>query len=113
MSKTILMTGATGNVAAAILPHLANKGVTVRALVRDPNSAKAKQLGVELAQGDLDEHRDLPAAFKGADTVMIIHPPGGRAPLQSSNALFAARQAGVARVVRLSAIGAGYDAPTV
>jgi len=117
MAKTILMTGATGSVASQILPLLANKGVTVRALVRDPSSAKAKQLatgaGVELVRGDLEEHRELPAAFAGADTVVIIHPPGPRAPCQSSNALWAAKRAGAKRVVRLSAIGAGYDAPTV
>ena len=111
MSKTILITGATGNVASNILPHLAGKDVTVRALVRDP--AKAAKLGVETVQGDLEYHHALPKAFAGADTVVIIHPPGPRAPAQSSNALWAAKQAGVKRVVRLSAIGAGYDAPTI
>lgn len=111
MSKTILITGATGNVAGTILPHLAGKGVTVRALVRDP--VKGAKLGVETVQGDLDYHHALPKAFAGADTVVIIHPPGPRAPAQSSNALWAAKQAGVKRVVRLSAIGAGYDAPTI
>jgi uncharacterized protein YbjT (DUF2867 family) len=111
MSKTILITGATGNVAGTILPHLAGKGVTVRALVRDP--AKGAKLGVETVQGDLDYHHALPKAFAGADTVVIIHPPGPRAPAQSSNALWAAKQAGVKRVVRVSAIGAGYDAPTI
>jgi uncharacterized protein YbjT (DUF2867 family) len=111
MSKTILITGATGNVASAILPHLTGKGVTVRGLVRDP--AKAAKLGIETVQGDLEYHHALPKAFEGADTVVIIHPPGARAPAQSSNALWAAKQAGVKRVVRLSAIGAGYDAPTI
>jgi uncharacterized protein YbjT (DUF2867 family) len=111
MSRTILITGATGNVAATILPHLTGKSVTVRALVRDP--AKGEKLGVETVQGDLEYHHTLPAAFAGADTVVIIHPPGPRAPAQSSNALWAAKQAGVKRVVRLSAIGAGYDAPTI
>src|SRR5690349_11198380 len=101
MTKTILMTGATGHVAGAILPQLAGKGVTVRGLVRNPSSAKAKQLGIELVQGDLEAHRTLPEAFAGADTLVIIHPPGPRAPHQSSNALWAARQAGVRRIVRL------------
>jgi uncharacterized protein YbjT (DUF2867 family) len=113
MAKTILITGATGNVAGAILPHLKNQGVTVRGLVRDPGSAKAKALGVELVKGDLDAHHGLPAAFAGADTVVIIHPPGPMAPAQSSNALWAAKQVGAKRFVRLSAIGAGYDAPTI
>jgi uncharacterized protein YbjT (DUF2867 family) len=44
--------------------------------------------------GDLSRHHSLPPAFEGADTVVIIHPPGPRAPEQSSNALWAAKQAG-------------------
>jgi uncharacterized protein YbjT (DUF2867 family) len=114
MSRTILITGATGNVAGAIWPHLTGKGMTVRGLVRDPAKAgKLKAVGVEPVTGDLSSHHSLPPAFAGADTVVIIHPPGPRAPEQSSNALWAAKQAGAERVVRLSAIGAGYDAPTI
>ena len=113
MTKSILVTGATGNVAGAMLPHLVSGGVTVRALVRDPAKAGKLPAGVEVVEGDLDAHHGLVTAFKGADTVVIIHPPGAKAPEQSSNALWAARRAGARRVVRLSAIGAGYDAPTI
>jgi uncharacterized protein YbjT (DUF2867 family) len=114
MSETILITGVTGNVAGAILPHLLGRGKTVRGLVRDPAKAeKVRSAGVELVTGDLSSHHSLPAAFAGSDTVVIIHPAGPRAPEQSSNALWAAKQAGARRVVRLSAIGAGYDAPTI
>jgi uncharacterized protein YbjT (DUF2867 family) len=112
MTNPILITGATGKVAASILPHL--KGRTIRALVRDPAKAgKLAEHGIELVQGDLEAHRALPRAFDGVDTLVVIHPAGPRAPLQSSNAVFAAKKAGVKRIVRLSAIGAGYDAPTL
>ena len=75
MSKTILITGATGHVGTAILPHLAGKDVTVRALVRDP--AKAAKLGVETVQGDLEYHQALPKAFAGADTCTAPSPAPG------------------------------------
>ena len=113
MTTSVLVTGATGQVAGAMLPHLVSGGASVRALVRDPAKAGKLPAGVEVVQGDLDAHHGLVAAFKGADTVVIIHPPGPKAPEQSSNALWAARHAGARRVVRLSAIGAGYDAPTI
>ena len=52
-------------------------------------------------------------AFAGAETVWVLTPPGPRAPEQSSNALWAARQAGATHVVRMSAVGAAFDAPTI
>ncbi len=110
--QTILVTGATGNVASQLLPLLKDTpGVTVRALVRD--KAKGEKLGVELAVGDLGDPRSLGKAFEGATTLMAIVPNGPQAPQQASSALWAAKQAGVKRVVRLSAIGAAHDAPTV
>src|SRR5262249_27450479 len=57
--------------------------------------------------------RSLGRAFAGAETVWILTPPGPRSPEQSSNALWAARQAGARRVVRMSAVGAAHDAPTL
>ena len=114
MKNTFLITGATGNVAQSLLPHLLDKGITIRALVRDKaKGEKLRAMGIELVEGDLSHHHSLPSAFEGADTVMVIHPAGPRAPEQSSNALWAAKQAGAKRIVRLSAIGAGYDAPTI
>jgi uncharacterized protein YbjT (DUF2867 family) len=113
--KTILITGATGKVSAGILEHLVgDKSVKLRALVRDENKAAALQSrGVELAVGDLERPRTLPAAFEGIDTVWLLSPPGPRAPEQQSNGLWAARSAGVKRVVRMSVIKSGHDAPTI
>jgi uncharacterized protein YbjT (DUF2867 family) len=104
---TILITGANGNVSGAMLRHLDTQGV--RVLVRDP--AKAPQ-GVPVAIGDLDNPDSLTSVFEGVEVLWLLAPMGPRAPHQSSNAVWAARQAGVAHVVRLSAIGAAYDAPT-
>ncbi|MEU5561832.1 SDR family oxidoreductase [Micromonospora musae] len=107
---TILVTGATGMVSSEVLRALAGKA-PVRALVRD--KSRAPQIdGVEYVEGDLDRPATLPAAFDGVTTLWLLTPMGPLAPSQSANAVWAAKQAGVRHIVRLSAIGAAHDAPT-
>ncbi|MEV4417920.1 NAD(P)H-binding protein [Catellatospora sp. NPDC049609] len=107
---TILVTGANGNVSSALLATLAaDPAHQVRALVRDPAKAPA---GVEVAVGDLAQPHTLTGAFAGVDTLWLLTAMGPDAPHASSNAVWAARQAGVRHIVRLSAIGAAHDAPT-
>ncbi|MEU8079509.1 SDR family oxidoreductase [Catellatospora citrea] len=107
---TILVTGATGTVSSALIDALtADPSQTVRALVRDPAKAPA---GVEIAVGDLEQPQTLLDAFAGVDTLWLLTAMGPTAPHASSNAVWAARQAGVKHIVRLSAIGAAPDAPT-
>jgi uncharacterized protein YbjT (DUF2867 family) len=108
---TILLTGATGQVSKATIAALQGAGHRLIGLVRDP--AKAKDLGIELRTGDLDKPRSLEGAFDGVDTAFLLSPPGPLAAFQQSNALYAARQAKVKHVVRMSAVGAAHDAPTV
>jgi uncharacterized protein YbjT (DUF2867 family) len=114
MSKTIILTGATGTVSSPLVAQLqASPAVQVRALVRSEASAtKLRAAGVQVVLGDLDDPDSLPAAFEGADELWQLTPPGPRAPENAMNALWAARRAGVKRVVRMSAIGAAHDAPT-
>lgn len=107
---TILVTGATGTVSSALIGALAaDSPTTVRALVRDPARAPA---GVEVAVGDLEQPQTLLDAFTGVDTLWLLTAMGPTAPHASSNAVWAARRAGVKHIVRLSAIGAAPDAPT-
>src|SRR5262245_58267228 len=109
---TVLITGATGSVSSAVLRGLAGgEHPPLRALVRDPATAP-EMPGVEIVRGDLDEPGTLGAAFEGVDTVWLLTPMGADAPHATSNALWAAKHAGVSHVVRLSAVGAGHDAPT-
>jgi uncharacterized protein YbjT (DUF2867 family) len=113
--KTILITGATGTVSSGIIAQLANdKDVKLRALVRDEKkAAPLKDKGVAIAVGDLERPRTLPRAFEGVDTVWLLSPPVPRAPEQQSNGLWAARTAGVKRVVSLSVAKAAHDALTI
>lgn len=114
MTKNILITGATGNISSGIITQLKGSGHRILALVRHPEKAEElKRQGVELRVGDLEKPWTLPAAFAGADIVWMLAPPGPRAPEQCSNGLWAARQAGIKHVVRLSAIGASHTAPTI
>ena len=114
MTKTILITGATGNISSGIITQLKGSGHRLLALVRNPEKAEElKRQGVELRVGDLEKPWTLGPAFADADIVWILAPPGPRAPEQCSNALWAVRQAGAKHVVRLSAFGASHTAPTV
>lgn len=114
MTRTVLITGATGAVSSALVQALRrSERVALRALVRDPNKAGAlRALGIDVAVGDLDEPESLPSAFAGVSDLWLLNSVGPRQPENSMNALWAAKQAGVERVVRLSAIGAAHDAPT-
>lgn len=113
MPRTILVTGATGAVSGALLTTLKDSGHTIRALVRDPaRAASSVPSATEVAVGDLGDPRSLPAAFAGVHDLWLLVANGPLAPEHSANAVWAARQAGVERVVRLSAVGAAHDAPT-
>jgi uncharacterized protein YbjT (DUF2867 family) len=106
---TILVTGATGTVSSALLKQLGSE--KVRVLVRDASRAPAAP-GIEVAAGDLEKPATLQEAFAGVDTVWLLTAMGPQAPHASSNAVWAAKRAGVKHIVRLSAIGAAHDAPT-
>lgn len=113
MRRTLLITGATGTVSSALRTALRGADLDIRAMVRDPAAASAlDNQDVRVVAGDLDDPRSLPAAFEGVDDLWLLVANGPRAPEHSSNVVWAARQAGVERVVRLSAIGAAHDAPT-
>ncbi len=114
MTRTLLITGATGLVSTALIQSLkGTRGLKLRGLVRDPKKASAlEQQGVEPVLGDLDEPESLPTAFAGATDLWLLTAVSPRQPENSMNALHAAKQAGVERVVRMSAIGAAHDAPS-
>lgn len=113
MGRTLLITGATGSVSSALRATLEGSDFDIRALIRDQaKAAPLQDQGVQVVVGDLDDPRSLPPAFKGVQDLWLLVPNGPRASENSMNALWAARQAGVERVVRLSAIGAAHDAPT-
>jgi uncharacterized protein YbjT (DUF2867 family) len=75
MSRTILITGATGHQGGATLQNLLGKDFRLRALTRTPDSEKARALakvGVEVVRGDLDDPASLASALGGAWGVYAV-----------------------------------------
>ena len=111
---TILVTGATGNVGGHVVRALRDKGMPVRAFVRDRDKA-ARMFGpeVELAAGDFGERGSVERALTGADRLFLAcaNVPGQIE--YECAAIDAAAAAGVARVVKLSGPDAAVDSPLI
>jgi nucleoside-diphosphate-sugar epimerase len=110
-----VITGATGLLGSHIVENLRARGERVRALVRPTSDTTfLKQLGVELAFGDLNEPPSLPGIFAGADVVYhCAARVGDWGPWRvfqreiidaTSNLLDACRSAGVGRFLHVSSI---------
>lgn len=114
MTKIVLVTGGTGQVGKALLDSLAQKkGIQVRALVRDSAKAKALALlGVETVVGSLEDASATKQALDGVDTVSLITAAGAHAFEQAAAFIKLAKDSGVRKIVRLSAIKASEDGPT-
>ncbi|MFG3054224.1 condensation domain-containing protein [Kitasatospora sp. NPDC048239] len=67
---TVLLTGATGGVGAAVLQELLAQGRPVRALARPESAHLLARQGVEVAEGDLADLDSLRRAVDGVDTVI-------------------------------------------
>ena len=115
----ILVTGATGFIGRRIVARLVERGEEVRRLVRPgPNSRASGLPAVHFVTGDITDPESLKAACDGVDmvvhTVAIIREKG-KATFQSvnvqgtRNVVQAAEQAGVRKIVHLSAIGVGPE----
>ena len=76
MSKLITVFGSTGQQGGAVARALLAKGYQVRAVTRNPDSPKAKELqakGAELVQvKNMDDVASLEAAIKGAYGVFLV-----------------------------------------
>jgi uncharacterized protein YbjT (DUF2867 family) len=96
--KTILVTGATGNVGRPLVDLLATAGVAVRAVTRAPASAQFPN-GVEVVDSAI-------GAVRGACAVFLNSRALGE---DLATTVDVARREGVTRLVALSAINADDD----
>ena len=70
---TVLVTGATGFIGAALTKALLDAGERVRVLARQPDKVAASGLAVaEVAQGDITDAAAVERAVAGCDTVYAI-----------------------------------------
>lgn len=99
--RTILVTGATGNVGRHVVNRLLELGVDVRALVREPGAARLPA-GVAVVGGDLTRPDTLDVALAGVDSVFLVWPG---LPTAAALATVGRLATYVRRVVYLSAVG--------
>ena len=108
----VLVTGATGTVGSSVVRAVQERGMPVRAFVRDGRRA-ASALGsdVDIAVGDLADAGSVATAMKGVDRLFLACANHPRQFEYEVNAIDAAGAAGVERVVKLSAVGAETGSP--
>jgi NAD(P)H dehydrogenase (quinone) len=112
----IIVTGATGALNGATVDYLLERvpADEVVVAVRDP--AKAQRFadrGVEVRRGDCADPASLPAAFDGADQLLLVSSSDPQADAVSLHraAIDAAVAAGVGRILYTSHQGAAADTP--
>jgi uncharacterized protein YbjT (DUF2867 family) len=109
---SVLVTGATGNVGSRVARELRNAGAPVRAFVRDERrAASVFGGGVELAPGDFSDAYSVRRALEGVDAVFLACSNDPRQVAYETGLIDAAAEAGVGRIVKLSALGAQAGSP--
>ena len=108
-----LVTGATGTTGGEVVRQLATARFAARALVRDLSKfdPPASDL-IQYVAGDLGDVRSLDAAMQGVEAVYLNVVPGPNALDHVDNVIAAAKDAGVARLVKLSGLLASADSPS-
>ncbi|MGO6684838.1 NmrA/HSCARG family protein [Rhizobium leguminosarum] len=74
-TRSVLVTGATGQQGGAVVRALMTRGHRVKAITRRPESGGAKRLtaaGVQVVAGDLDDAASVAAAAEGVDAVFLM-----------------------------------------
>jgi len=101
----ILVTGGTGLIGGEVLRLLARDGVPARAMARNPQRGE-KLPGITWVAGDLSKPQTLPPAFCSVGTLFLVTSIGEDTLDLQHNAVAAARAAGAAHIVKVSAFGA-------
>jgi uncharacterized protein YbjT (DUF2867 family) len=115
-SLSVLVCGATGKQGGALARRLLEKGHSVRAFIRRPDSSAAKELerlGAELTEGDFEDPTTIEKAARGMDAVFVVATPfeaGTNTEIRHGiGAADAAKGAGVSHLVYSSVAGADQD----
>ena len=107
----IVVTGATGQLGRHIIEGLCKKvpGAQIGVSVRNPEKAEDLQRrGIRVAKGDFTDPASLAEAFDGAEQLLLVsvNKFGDECVLQHANAIKAAKDAGVQRILYTSHQGA-------
>ncbi len=101
----IVVIGSTGYIGSEVVRLLSQAGVPARALARNPDKGQ-KLPGITWVAGDLAKPETLPSVLAGCTKLFLLTGNVENAIELQHHAIAAARRAGVAHVVKLSAFGA-------
>jgi uncharacterized protein YbjT (DUF2867 family) len=105
----LLVIGATGKIGREVVRQLDERGLAVRALVRDVSRAPSGA-HVSVVVGDLAQPASLAQAFAGVDAAFVVlGGAGDKLAELEKNAFTAAKSAGTKHVVLISSAGASID----
>ncbi|MES2106087.1 MAG: NmrA/HSCARG family protein [Pseudomonadota bacterium] len=102
---SILVIGATGTIGSLITQRLADSGVEVKALVRQPGK-RVFPVGVTEVVGDLTDVPSMRVALSSVRTLFLLNAVTPDEVTQAIITLNLAREAGIERIVYLSVIHA-------
>ena len=108
--------GGTGKIGGEVVKALRAKGAAFKCIVRNPEAAAQKLGGdVALTPGDLSDPDGLAAAFEGLDRLFLICGLHRNLAELETNAIEAAKRAGVSAIVKSSAAEPmiAADSPTL
>jgi len=111
MPETFLVIGGNGRVGREVITQLLDAGHGVRALVRsEPKVDALRRSGVEILRGDMDNAEALRSAVEGIRALYVATSDPEESVEQMRGFVGIAREAGVEKIVRLSAMSADPDA---
>jgi len=99
---SILVTGGTGTVGSEVVRQLAGRSESVRVMTRTIEKMNALPSGVEGVLGDMARPETLAEALSGVDRLFLLTPLSQDETEQGTNAVRAAKKAGVKRIVHMS-----------
>lgn len=107
MPNRILVIGATGTIGRALVDHLEENGEKFTVLSR--SHEKAEQFierGIRTAIGALGDWDSVTPLLKKAETVFLLTSPSPQQVEQQNGLIDLAKQCGVNKIVKISAVGA-------
>jgi uncharacterized protein YbjT (DUF2867 family) len=106
-TRTILITGVTGNTGSALLRQLEERGVALRAMVRHEGDLdKLGNTSASIIIGNFDDPASLAAALDGVNSAYLVTPSSMNAEAQQIRFAELAAAAHVQHLVKLSQLGA-------
>lgn len=111
----ILVLGVTGHTGSVTARQLVSHGLEVRGVTRDPQKARLLPAlaNVPMVAGDSASPESLRPLLDGVSKIYLVPPTAPGWDAMQSGIIAAAAASGVEHIVKLSAMGAGADEPSM